>query len=620
MMKRKLVLLLAGLIVLSLLPGVTASAESGADHLNQQPGDLYVAYIGGSITEGSGGSQITYEDGTKGHARWSTQVTKRYFEQKFPNKNVIEVNAGVGGTTSDLGLFRLENDVIRKCGTQGPDVVFIEFSVNDMYTCINDPVKSQQTVEGIVRQLAKLPKQPVVIIVSAAGYRLREGEPEGFDLYLQSARVHQEIAAYYGLGYINLCEYVAGGVDLNGEEIVWRPDETGKWTLENCWTGDGTHPNNRGYTGYADYIIHLFDNHYEEYFKPMKWQEVPMSGYEFGYPKAVSHRTSDAVYTGDWKISSAGEGSLKTRFLDGAAVTNQAGATVSLQFEGRSIGIYASRSSIGAEASYVIDQGSANPVTGTFSNYYPSGAMGVGTLLRTDLTPGKHTITITTLPPAEEQKERTEFMFGYFFVDQQQPAPMIARAETDRIGTVSPNDTVKACYSYLNAGKEEGNSVVQWYSRQGTDGEWNAIAGATGKEFTPGQELDGTWIKYTVQPVDVLGTAGEERDCSPLLVTSQQQKTAVSYETGVQQTEGKKRGVIQVWAEGADGVVMIGRDGAVERVLTDPSGLAVLSDIQPGFGEGRYLMAYWEENGNVVWSAPAFALIDWDNQIQTEQE
>ena len=615
-MKRRMIMLLTGLMVFSLLGICGAAAESGTDNLNEQPGDFYVAYIGGSITEGSGGSQMTYEDGTVASARWTTQLTKRYFEKKFPNKNVVEVNAGVGGTTSDLGLFRLEKDVIQKCGKQGPDVVFIEFSVNDMYTCISNPVESQKTVEGIVRQLARLPKQPVVILVSAASYRLREGEPEGFDKYLESAQVHREIAEYYGLGYINLCEYVAGGVDLNGEEIVWRPNEEGAWTLENCWTGDGTHPNNRGYTGYTDYIIHRFETDYDAYFKPIEWKDIPMSGYEFGHPKALSHRTSRASYTGDWKRIPAGEGALKSRFSDGAAVTDQAGATVSLEFEGRSIGLYASRSSIGAKASYVIDQGSANPITGTFSNYYPSGAMGVATLLRVDLTPGTHTITITTLPPEEDAKERTEFMFGYFFVDQEQPSPVIARAETDRIGKVGSGEPVKACYSYVNGAKEEGASVIQWYSRTGTDGEWTALPDAREKTFTPGQELEGSWIKYTVQPVNRLGTAGETVSSYPLLVSDQPNNLEVSYETGYREGEGKRNGVLRLKAAGAEGFVLVDRNGQTEQLAADQEGCAELSDLRPRFGAGRYVMAYRTEEGKTVWSAPVFALIDWDQMIE----
>ena len=87
--------------------------------------DVTIAYIGGSITQGAGAKPI----GTNSYAYRSYEAFKNRFG-KGDGSNVHFIKAGVGGTPSELGLTRYEDDVLRQ-GKVTPDVVVIEFAVND---------------------------------------------------------------------------------------------------------------------------------------------------------------------------------------------------------------------------------------------------------------------------------------------------------------------------------------------------------------------------------------------------------------------------------------------------------------------------------------------------------
>src|SRR5690606_2333378 len=75
---------------------------------------LTVAFIGGSITQSNTGYR---------------PQTARYLQWVFPDIDFTWINAGVAGTGTDLGAFRLEEQVLR----YHPDLVFIEFAVNGAY-------------------------------------------------------------------------------------------------------------------------------------------------------------------------------------------------------------------------------------------------------------------------------------------------------------------------------------------------------------------------------------------------------------------------------------------------------------------------------------------------------
>ena len=70
-----------------------------------------VAYLGGSITAAPG---------------WRVQ-SRQWLQEKYPAATVEEIHAAIGGTGSDLGVFRLQADVLR----HNPDLLFVEFAVND---------------------------------------------------------------------------------------------------------------------------------------------------------------------------------------------------------------------------------------------------------------------------------------------------------------------------------------------------------------------------------------------------------------------------------------------------------------------------------------------------------
>src|SRR4051794_4106160 len=60
--------------------------------------EIKVAYLGGSITAQPG---------------WRVK-TLAYFQQAYPRAKFSEINAAIGGTGSDLGVFRVGHEVLEK--------------------------------------------------------------------------------------------------------------------------------------------------------------------------------------------------------------------------------------------------------------------------------------------------------------------------------------------------------------------------------------------------------------------------------------------------------------------------------------------------------------------------
>ncbi|MFO1492569.1 MAG: SGNH/GDSL hydrolase family protein [Kiritimatiellia bacterium] len=103
------------------LPNVEAKARAG--------GAIRVGYLGGSITAAPG---------------WRPK-SLAWLKERHPSANFSEINAAIGGTGSDLGVFRFRQDVLE----HKPDLLFVEFAVNDGGAA---PDRIHRAMEGIVRQ------------------------------------------------------------------------------------------------------------------------------------------------------------------------------------------------------------------------------------------------------------------------------------------------------------------------------------------------------------------------------------------------------------------------------------------------------------------------------------
>ncbi len=146
--------------------------------------ELKIGYLGGSITAQNG---------------WRVQ-TLAHFKKAYPQSTFTEINAAIGGTGSDLGVFRVQQDVLSK----GPDLLFVEFAVNDGGT---DPQRIIRCMEGIVRQTWQAnPKTDICFV-----YTLTEAlSPPMLEGKLQrSASAMEKVAEFYGIPTITLGMEVA---------------------------------------------------------------------------------------------------------------------------------------------------------------------------------------------------------------------------------------------------------------------------------------------------------------------------------------------------------------------------------------------------------------------------
>ena len=183
--------------------------------------EVKIGYLGGSITAQKG---------------WRVQ-TLAHFQKANPQSTFTEINAAIGGTGSDLGVFRVQQDVL----SQGPDLLFVEFAVNDGGT---NPQRIIRCMEGIVRQTWKAnPKTDICFV-----YTLTESlSPPMLEGKLQrSASAMEKVADFYGIPSITLGMEVARLAKAG--KLLWKAPlpktDADKAALGDqfVFAADGTHP------------------------------------------------------------------------------------------------------------------------------------------------------------------------------------------------------------------------------------------------------------------------------------------------------------------------------------------------------------------------------------------
>lgn len=209
---------------------VLLKAESGEE--------VTIAYIGGSITEGY----------TVNKTKCYAFLTYKYFVDTYGSTEMCNyVNAGLSGTPSILGAFRLERDVLN----YDPDIVFIEFAVND-----GTDFNYQTAYEGLIRSIyEKNPDAAIVLLFSRTedGYTAQDNM--------------KKIGEYYDLPMISYADGISYMFD--NEQLTWKD-----------FSNDQSHPNVDGHVIVSDMIEYYYNQvtlagrSEEEYAYP----EEPMLG------------------------------------------------------------------------------------------------------------------------------------------------------------------------------------------------------------------------------------------------------------------------------------------------------------------------------------------------------
>ena len=219
----------------ALAPAVECTARGGLPNFlakaNTAGAEIRIAYFGGSITAQNG---------------WRPK-TLAYFQKTYPGAKFSEINAAIGGTGSDLGVFRLKQDVLDK----KPDLMFVEFAVNDGGAA---PEQIIRCMEGIVRQTWQSLPECDICFVYTLTEQLSPPMLEG--KFQRSASEMEKVAGHYGIPTIHMAMEVA---KLAKEgKLLWKAplpktdEEKQKVGDKFVFAPDGVHPHPE--TGHELYL------------------------------------------------------------------------------------------------------------------------------------------------------------------------------------------------------------------------------------------------------------------------------------------------------------------------------------------------------------------------------
>jgi len=196
-------------------------------------GEMTIAFIGGSITQGAHAKPIN----KKCYAYLTyVGVVENYSNKGIDGGNIRFVKAGVGGTPSELGLVRYDRDVCAD-GAIHPDIVVVEFAVNDSGDELDGGC-----YESLVRKIYNSADRPAVVLI----FSVFED-----DYNLQERLI--PIGRHYKIPMVSVKDAVVPRFNARGRDI-----ERGIINRRQFFY-DFYHPSNTGHMIMADCLLNLFD-------------------------------------------------------------------------------------------------------------------------------------------------------------------------------------------------------------------------------------------------------------------------------------------------------------------------------------------------------------------------
>jgi hypothetical protein len=277
---------------------------------------LRVAYMGGSITA---------QDG------WRA-LSLKWFNQRFPKAGFSEINAAVGGTGSDFGVFRLNDHVLKF----KPDLVFVEFAVNDSDTPAE---KITRSMEGIVRQIWRQNPLTDICFVYTIEEQNVEIEQKG---QLPTAAVTMEtIADKYHIPSINFGFEVTKMV-CNKQLLIKGPEK--ELNGVKVFSSDGVHPfSETGHVIYNNALKRSFEKMIPSNKSGFKKHVLskPIAKDYFANTQMIDF--TEARLSENWQIFQIADQpafDFVGRYLEKIGKASRSGETLSVRFKGRTIGVY----------------------------------------------------------------------------------------------------------------------------------------------------------------------------------------------------------------------------------------------------------------------------------------
>jgi lysophospholipase L1-like esterase len=343
--------------------------------------EFTIGYIGGSITDGQDPLAST---------TWRA-LTTTWFREKFPDVNIKEINAAIGGTGSDLGAFRCSRDLLK----YKPDLVFIEFTVND--SSVNDPKLILKGMEGIVRQIWNQNNSTDIIFIyttykMAAQMAYERNEP------WEAMEIHKQIAKHYGIPEINV------------GKVLWQRIHDGfeNWdtlTLDDC------HPTECGYAVYAKEVINYLETRVNDNASFPILRLIP--------PQLDSGAFEDTSLLDAWESECNGWTKSEQGLADKyprTIICNEPDGILRLKFRGRVIGLYWLVCPDSGDVEWSVD-GSQSKRASSWDKYALIYSRPHYTILEYNLHDGEHLLEIKVLRDHAELSTGTCIRIGAFLVE-----------------------------------------------------------------------------------------------------------------------------------------------------------------------------------------------------------
>ena len=335
-----------------------------------QRGDsIKVAYLGGSITAQNG---------------WRV-YSLNWFRELYPQAFFSEINAAIGGTASDFGAFRLQEQVL----SFHPDLVFVEFAVNNSGMPEKKTIRS---MESIVRKIWETNRTTDICFIYTIKSDYVETEMAG---NLPPAAVAMEtVADHYEIPSVNFGYEVCRL--LSTDQLIFKGEKKEMDGVE-VFSPDGVHPYPE--TGHQVYLTSI-----KRSFETMRKNQVgnneavmpkPLSPDYFSNPQMLDFE--NANLSAGWEIIMTKEHPSFTKFSNHLAKIGKAkpGETLSFRFKGTAIGIY---DIMGPDAGKVLLEidGTAKDTIYRFDSYCTYSRMNY--LLIDNLTDKEHEVVFKVLP------------------------------------------------------------------------------------------------------------------------------------------------------------------------------------------------------------------------------